>query len=135
VEAIRNALFTAAQKKVNSNGSYFSYFGNGILKANDALKVPVKVITDKTPEDKTPWFPILNTIFKAKPQENNPRMQMFNTELAQLVFDHPELAAIIDNDEKQYDKVSATKWKKFVDAVIAHPAASITLKNFLMATH
>lgn len=62
-------------------------------------------------------------------------MEMFNTELAQLVYYYPDLALIIDNEEKAYEKVSKKKWKQFTDAVIAHPASSITLKQYLMSTH
>lgn len=135
VEAIRYALYTSALKEVNGNGSYFSSFGNGILQANAALDVPVRKDLASTPEDKVPWFPILNTIFKAKPGATNNRTEMFNTELAQLVFLYPALAALIDNDTKDYNRISATKWKKFTDAVIQHPATSLTLKKFLMTAH
>lgn len=135
VEAIRHALYKTALKKVNGAGSYFSYFGNGILQANAALTVPVNASLPQTPEDKVPWFPILNTLFKSIPGEGSARMQMFNTELGQLVFNYPQLAKLIDNDDKPYERVGKKKWKEFSDAVIEHPAASMTLKKFLMATH
>lgn len=133
VEAIRHALYTSSLKKVNAPGHYSEYFGNGILQANAALNVPVNKKLPKTEEDSTPWFPILATIFKARSRKPTATMEMYNTELAQLVFNQPELAAIIDNEERPYDKVSAKKWKKFGDAVIAHPAASMTLKSYLKA--
>ena len=59
---------------------------------------------------------------------------MFNTELAQLVYTYPELAKLIGNEEKSYDKVSKKEWNQFKDAVIQHPGASITLKKYLMTT-
>lgn len=135
VEAIRYALYNSALKKINADGSYKSYVGNGVIQANAALNIPVNNNLPATPPDKVPWFPILNTIFKSKPNENNPKLQMFNTELAQLVYDHPELASLIDNDEKEYSKISERKWKKFSEAVIEHPAASQTLKKFLMTAY
>ena len=136
VEAIRNALYRSASKKANPIGTFKNCFGNGIVKAMDALAVPVQAINQKTPEDTVPWFPVLTTIFKAMPgKAPSTKMTMFNTELAQLVFYYPDLANIIDNDKKSFDKVSKKQWKQFADAVIEHPAASLALKRFLMSTH
>ena len=134
VEAIRYALFKSASKK---NGkplnSYKNDFGNGVLRAFDALQIPVHNERPKTPPDDTPWFPILNTIFKARPGvAQAPKIEMFNTELAQLVFYYPELRALINNDEKAFEKVSAKKWRAFAAAVIEHRASSNALKNYLM---
>lgn len=137
VEAIRNALYKTAMKKVEKfKGTYKECFGNGIVQAYDALKVPVGQPSIKTPPDKVPWFPILTTIFKASPHvQPGKKQEMFNTELAQLVYNYPELATIIDNEKTPYERVSQKKWNQFADAVIEHPAASITLKKHLMQTH
>jgi subtilisin family serine protease len=135
VEAIRYALYKAALKKVNLPGEdYRLYFGNGILKANDALSVPVNSQLQATPMDKVPWFPILTTLFKSKNPEANTRAQMFNTELAQLVYHHAELSALIDDEERPLEKLSAKKWKIFRDAVTAHLATSETLRSFFKST-
>ena len=134
VEAIRFALFKSASQKGNAPGPYKNYFGNGIIQAKDALKIPVNISLPKTPEDSIPWFPILTTIFKGKPSAGN-KMVMFNTELAQLVFHYPELAAILDNEEEDFDQISKRKWEVFTDAVIEHPDTSVTLKKHLIATH
>jgi subtilisin family serine protease len=135
VEAIRNALYKSAIKKVNDSeydSDFVNYFGNGIIQANAALNVPVVTNLKKTEEDEVPWFPILNTIFKAKPNpQQSIRLDMFNTELSQLVYSHPELSNFIDNDTRDYDKVGQKKWKQFKDAIINHPATSVTLKNYL----
>jgi len=133
VEAIRNALYGSALKKVKAGfDAYTIYFGNGILQANAALAVPVATNLPMTKEDSVPWFPVLDTIFKAKPNaEQQATLEMFNTELAQLVFLHPELAATIDNDERDYEKIGQKKWKSFVKAVIEHPDTSVTLRKFL----
>jgi len=139
VEAIRNALYKSALKKVNNefDTDFAEYFGNGIIKANDALKIPVPAAfaLKKTEEDKVPWFPILSTIFKAKPNpQQSIRLDMFNTELAQLVYSNPELSSLVDNDKRDYDKISQKKWKQFRETVISHPDASITLKKYLEET-
>ena len=138
VEAIRHALYKWASKDGISDSSFKRSFGNGIIKAFDSLQEPVKIISQKTPEDSVPWFPILSTIFKAIPKphiEPGNRITMFNTELAQLVYYYPDLAKIIGNEEKSFDKVSKKQWQEFRDAVIQHPGASLTLKKHLMATN
>jgi subtilisin family serine protease len=133
VEAIRNALYQSALKKVKSGfDPYNEYFGNGIIQANAALSIPVASNLPMTPEDSVPWFPILNTIFKAVPDaDQQARLDMFNTELAQLVYSHPELAALIDNNERDYEKIGKKKWGSFVKAVIEHSDTSVTLRKFL----
>lgn len=135
VEAIRNALYKSAIKKVNDSrydDDFLNYFGNGIIQAAEALKIPVAKNLKKTEEDEVPWFPILNTIFKAKPNpQQSIRLDMFNTELSQLVYSHPELNSLIDNDTKEYNKIGQKKWKQFKDAIINHPSTSVTLKKYL----
>lgn len=133
VEAIRHALYKRASKAGKPSGTFKACFGNGILKAFDALQEPVKVVTQKTPEDRVPWFPILTTIFKAAPRpgSGSGRLAMFNTELAQLVYYYPELAQLIGNDEKPFDKIPKKQWDQFRDAVIQHPGASQALKKQL----
>lgn len=136
VEAIRNALYKSALKNSPAvNGSFKKYFGNGILQAHAALKVAVPSSFTKTPEDSVPWFPILNTLFKSVPRTVSRKLEMYNTELAQLVYYYPELSVLIDDEQKDYSKVGEKKWKQFTDAVVAHPASSIALKNHLMQTH
>ena len=135
VEAIRNALFKSAIKKVNDkryDNNFTNYFGNGIIQANEALKIKVDAHLKKTPEDIVPWFPVLNTLFKKVPdKQQRIKLSMFNTELARLAYNYPEIRKIIDNDMIEYDKVARKKWNKFREAVIYHPATSVTLKKFL----
>ena len=138
VEAIRYALYKWASKTGIPDGSFKKSFGNGIIKALDSLKEPVKIIDQKTPEDTVPWFPILSTMFKAAPKpgaQPGNKITMFNTELAQLVYYYPELAKLAGNDEKSFNAISKKQWQQFKDAVIQHPGASVTLKKYLMATN
>jgi hypothetical protein len=133
VEAIRHALFSTAAKKIKSGFSnYATYFGNGILQAHSALQVPINKNVVKTNEDDIPWFPILDTIFKTKPStKQSTALEMLNTEIAQLVYHNASLAALIFDEQKDYNTISAKHWKKFKQALIEFPAASNTLKNYL----
>ncbi len=134
VEAIRYALFETARTSSghpNYDARFRYYYGRGILQAKDALAIPVTVPAQHTPADELPWFPVLNTIFKTvrSPHEQQ-KLQMLNTELGQLVFDHPELAALIDENRDMED-IPGKQWAKFRDAVIAHPDTSVTLRKHL----
>lgn len=128
VEAIRNALYTSALKKAGGEGDYKDFFGNGIIQASDALDQPVK-FGAITPPDKVPFFPILGTLFKSPGQQASPKVQMLNTELSQLVFSYPELDALIG---PEFSAVTANAWAEFTDAIIAHPASSLALKEYLI---
>lgn len=132
VEAIRHALYASARKTVKKAPlPYNHYFGNGILQANDALSIGVKTNLKKTVEDHVPWFPILTTIFKNKNPQAVPALQMYNTELAQLVYAYPELSKLIDDENQPYERTGIKKWKQFTAAVVAHPGTSVALKKFL----
>jgi len=133
VEAIRYALYNSARKEIKEGfGDYSHYFGNGILQAFDALQIPVRADLPKTPKDSCPWFPILNTLFKSIPtDEEQARLEMFNTELWQMVYSYPDLTAYIDGDAVDFEYISANKWDAFANAIMTHPGASNTLKAFI----
>ncbi|HET6559848.1 MAG TPA: S8/S53 family peptidase [Prolixibacteraceae bacterium] len=135
VEAVRNALYHSALKKVNEGENYddfATYFGNGILQAHSSLSIPVNSRLAKTPKDEVPWFPILNTLFKKVPnQQQRTKLDMLNTEIAQLIYNFPELNLLIDDDLKEYDTIDQRKWQLFKEAVINHPSSSVTLKKYL----
>jgi subtilisin family serine protease len=136
VEAIRNALYQSASQQGEPVKSFQFSFGNGILKAMDALQIPVNANLGKMPEDSIPWFPILSTIFKAVPgRQGGNKMAMYNTEIAQLIYTYPELAKLIGNDELSYSDVSDKQWRMFRDALIDHVATSNALKQFLINKH
>jgi hypothetical protein len=133
VEAIRNALYSTALKKIKPGFKGIKgYFGNGLLQANAALQVPVDDNLPMTEKDRVPWFPILATIFKRLPSpEYKARMEMFNTELAQLVFTYPEIARTIGNEKLPLKNIRKTQWNGFITAVIEHRASSVAMKKFL----
>jgi hypothetical protein len=134
VEAIRNALYRSARTKAHPSlkGDYQTYFGNGILQAHDALNQRVGVFQNKTPLDSIPLFPILGTLLKSVKTKLPKTLEMYNTELAQLVYHHSELSAIIDHESRPLERISKKKWERFKDAVIAHPDSSLALKKHLI---
>jgi subtilisin family serine protease len=133
VEAIRNALYSTALRKVTHADEDFSvYFGNGILQAADALKMPVKTNNlVKSSKDDIPFLPILSMIFKGPAPVVSQEMKMFNVELAQLVMTHDDLSKLMYNEEKDFVKLSPKRKKDFLDAVVAKKEASKKLKEFI----
>ena len=135
VEAIRNALYSTALKKVEqSTESFNTFFGNGILQTKAALNIPVKKQgLTKSPVDDVPFLPVLSILFKSKaesPIDKN-ELKMFNVELAQLVFEDASLRKILDDEEKNYEELTPKEKKKFLDNVLMKKEASKTLKQFI----
>jgi hypothetical protein len=133
VEAIRKALYSAALKKVTkADEDYSVYFGNGILQAAAALKIPVKANgLVKSDKDDIPFLPVLSIIFKGRAPVVSQEMKMFNVELAQLVMTHEDLSKLMYNEEKDFVKLSPKRKKEFLDAVVTKKEASKKLKEFI----
>ena len=133
VEAIRTALYLTALKKVaKADEDYSVYFGNGILQAAAALKIPVKTSgLIKSDKDDIPFLPVLSIIFKGRAPVVSQEMKMFNVELAQLVMTHEDLSKLVYNEEKDFVKLSPKRKKEFLDAVVMKKEASKKLKEFI----
>jgi subtilisin family serine protease len=133
VEPIRKALYSTALGKVtHADEAYSTYFGNGILQAAEALKVPVKTNNlVKSSKDDIPFLPILSMIFKGPAPVVSQEMKMFNVELAQMVMADEDLSKLMYNEEKDFVKLSAKRKKDFLDAVVAKKETSKKLKEFI----
>lgn len=133
VEAVRYALYTSARKQGARPGDpWQKYFGNGILCAADALKVPPNAAIAKAPEASIPWFPILSTILKTRPgPAQRAEREMVNMEVAQLVYADRTLASHVETPDGDQRKMNARTTRRFVDALIAHPSASNALRAIL----
>ena len=133
VEAIRNALYSTALKKVTkADEDYNVYFGNGILQAAAALKIPVKAKgLVKSDKDDIPFLPVLSMLFKGRSPVVSQEMKMFNVELAQLVMTHEDLSKLMYHEEKDFVKLSPKRKKEFLDAVVTKKETSKKLKEFI----
>jgi hypothetical protein len=133
VEAIRYALFESAKKTMSgSSRDYHKYFGQGILQAADALKIPVPSpgSLSKEKEDKVS-FPLLKVVFglRAIEDEHSKGDEMLETELMQLVITDPILQNILDQEEKDPEDLDDKDLVRIADAVIDNPHASLKLKE------
>ena len=129
VEAVRHALFTSANKE---QVAWASFFGNGLLRANDALGVPFNENLEKTPAD-TVSFPWLRLIGALESVDDNDtvRQKMFETEALQLYLQTPSLQQIAGGADPHADELERPTRKAIVDKLRLLPSASTTLKRHL----
>ncbi|HEX8090726.1 MAG TPA: S8 family serine peptidase, partial [Blastocatellia bacterium] len=132
VEAVRKALFASARL---SDEELRARLGNGIVRANSALgQAPARQAEmRKQPEDSA-GFPFLRVIFglgaAAAPDV---RQQMLELETLQLTQRSRELEQLLPDPEVNGLTISAAQRQQFVDALMAAPGASKTLRDMLGA--
>lgn len=129
VEAVRHALFLSANKE---QVAWNSYFGNGLLRANDALGVPFKENLAKTPADTVsfPWLRLVGALESADDTDAI-RQKMFETEALQLYLQSPSLQQIGGGADPHVDELDRTTLKAIVEKLRVSPSASTTLKRQL----
>ena len=73
VEAVRNALFTSTDRSVPDVATYY---GQGLLRAAEALATPFRTDLPKTPEDEVsfPWLRLLARWRPCLPKPPRPRV-------------------------------------------------------------
>lgn len=126
VEAVRYALFTSAKRYPD----LFEYFGNGTLRALDALNVsppaPGNLTMQKPDEIVFPWLQALT------PWEDLLKglQEMFTLETVQLSQRDAALAQMLGNPDEM-EGASKRRREDFFEAIIYHPHASSSLKGFL----
>lgn len=129
VEAVRHALFTAADKTPSDN---FKFFGQGLLRARDALDVPFDTSRPKTQKDHV-WFPVLNVLtgFDRLPAA---RRRMLEVEAAQLAASSPNITRMLPDPDRPPEEISTLERQEIVEALRMHRSASNTFREFIMET-
>lgn len=138
VEAIRYALFKSANKTIsNASLQMEDYFGNGILQAKKALKIPVpnESVLKKQKRD-TVFLPFIRLILglkAVKSEESNKedlRDEMLETELMQLALADDEIQGLLDNSETDsLTELSREQRIQLAILIRKNPKASIALKE------
>jgi hypothetical protein len=128
VEGVRRALFQSADKELPESQKYF---GNGVLKAFDALSVsPESFIGELTPaaEDdvRFPFFERLESWSSIDPVTQ----KMYEVETAQLYSANVRLQEMFPDVES--GEVLRGDIQDVVTAIIDLPEVSLTLRRFLM---
>lgn len=126
-EAVRLALFCSAYR----NGVDRGKVGQGLLRANDALRVAPGVNMAKQPDDSATFafLRILTGLGVAPPA----RLEMYGVEAAQLLQRDAKLQEIIPDPDLPGELIPRTAVRDFMAAVIEHPDSSEALRNFFRA--
>ena len=123
VEAARHALFSTARKENRKQ------FGQGILRAADALEVHPRLGLEQTPADKD-WFALFRVLTGLGFAEMPPREQMLNIELTQRWLLNPELQALVQ-DPEAVGVPGRARLTRILEAVIEDEGASRALRQHM----
>jgi hypothetical protein len=125
VEAVRHALFSTARGADGKEQEGF--FGNGILRAFDALAVPPEMELPATPRDRDS-FAFLRVITGLGITEATLSEEMFNLELMQRWVVNPRLHGAVEDPEAE-EAPSERTLETIVDAILEDEGASSALKR------
>ncbi|MDX2279010.1 MAG: S8 family serine peptidase [Saprospiraceae bacterium] len=136
VEAVRHALFTNAEKFDNT---MYDYIGQGALRAFRSIQsTPAEEkILKESPKAKTPFLPLLSTLFGLLPKDGNNNNQdfvkteMLALELSQLTMTEPNLLAFGSLDASNITEFTLEERAKLKSAILESSRASKTLKHFI----
>lgn len=123
VEAVRAALFATAEKKLEGREEYF---GNGAVRAREALDFPPPAPLQQTPPDSV-FLPILRVLtgIGVAPAQ----VEMLHVEVSQLLQRSEALAGVLqDPDVPVTDDAQI---KRFLEALSAEPECSNTLRRYV----
>jgi subtilase family protein len=125
-EAVRHALFTSADKTPPKR---FKFFGQGLLRARDALEVPFDTSRPKAKKDNV-WFPLLN-LLTGFDELSVARRRMLEVEAAQLAASSPEIIEVLPDLDVPPEQISADDRQRILEALRRHRAASSTFREFI----
>ena len=126
VEAIRHALFTSADKTPTNR---FEFFGQGLLRARDALEVPFDTSRPKAKKDNV-WFPLLN-LLTGFDELSVARRRMLEVEAAQLAASSPEIIEVLPDPDVPPEQIPPDERQRILDALRRHRSASTTFHRFI----
>jgi len=126
VEAVRHALFASADK---TPPDCFKFFGQGLLRARNALDVAFDTSQPKTRKANV-WFPLI-TLLRGFDQLPAARRRMLEVEAAQLAASSPELTELLPDLDEPPEQLSMTDRRKIVETLRAHRSASETFREFI----
>jgi hypothetical protein len=129
-EALRHALFASADKTPPDR---FKFFGQGLLRARDALDVPFDASRPKAQKDNV-WFPMLNVLtgFDQLPAA---RRRMLEVEAAQLAASSPKLTEMLPDLDLPPEQLSMAERREIVEALRKHRSASNAFREFITEAH
>jgi hypothetical protein len=131
VEAVRQALFSSANK--NSPESH-KYFGQGILRAAAALQVQPAAKLEKTPADDAS-LAFLRVLMGVGLAASASQDEMLAVEALQLLQREAQLEKTISDPDLPAEQIPEQECKDFLEAAIASELSSPTLKEYLKGAY
>lgn len=126
VEAVRHALFASADKMPENR---LRFFGQGLLRARNALDKPFDVSRPKTPRDGVDFLLFREmTGFDGLPAA---RQRMLEVEAAQLAATSPEIMEVLPDPATPPERLSMSDRRQVVQTLRTHPSASDVLRQFV----
>lgn len=121
VNAVRNALFSTAKKDLAESAKYY---GNGVLRASEALDVAPIKDSQKIPKDEV-FLPYLSLLFgwETRSEINE---EMISVELLQLEQNNSNLAILLENLDGK-TTISEQERSEIFQVIKNIPEASSTL--------
>src|SRR5215203_3634925 len=126
VEAVRHALFTSADKTPPNR---LEFFGQGLLRAHDALEVPFDTSRPKAQKDNV-WFPLLNLLTGFE-ELSEARRRMLEVEAAQLAASSPKIIEVLPDLDVPPDQIPTDDRQSILEALRRHRSASSTFHEFV----
>src|ERR671921_1155210 len=125
-EAVRHALFASADKTPPDR---FEFFGQGLLRARDALEEPFDISRPKAQKDNV-WFPLF-TLLRGFDELSEARRRMLEVEAAQLAASSPEISEVLPDPDVSPEEIPANDRQRILDALQRHRSASSTFREFI----
>lgn len=132
VEAVRHALFSSADK---SRPEGEAWFGQGLLRAQQALAVPLRSDLLPTLADEVSfrWLRLLGAL-EAVP-ESSGRDLMYEVEALQIYEQSLPLQQLTGGADPSTDQLEVGTRKRLIGALRDSPLASRALRQYLRALH
>ena len=134
-EAVYRALFDSAEKRVPNRGYSRKYFGQGILRADAALGLPVATDLERRKPSTVGlgWLELIGSIgpFAEEPGRGALHNEMLRTEIAQLVHRSVKLQRILGDQGVEEAPLDESRRRRFLRALLDDSAASGTLRQAL----
>jgi hypothetical protein len=129
VEAVRNALFTAAARK-SGGGKIDARLGNGVLDAAAALGIPVSDSIRPQEKPDSASFPFLRVLTGIGLSQETTTADMLNVEIVQLTQQYADLQKMLPDPEaiNPNDPQDIKRINDFLSAITTIPSASKHLK-------
>jgi hypothetical protein len=127
VEALRRALFSTADKTAANSAEYF---GNGLLRASDALAVVPDASVQMAPKDEVSW-PWIRLLFGVGAAGSGPAEAMLELEMIQLLTMFDELSGEESELMHEGANPSAVELRRIAKRVENSPRASKVLRGKL----